>query len=496
MRRILLICSILCGPFWTLADHHSIQVLSLAPVFNDHMVLQRNKPVKIFGKAAVGTKVEVHFLNKTIQTEAGDGGVWQAEFPAASAGGPYNVQVTSGQDTLRLKDILVGDVWICSGQSNMDFPLKASKTGPEELKSKSFPTQIRILHKAGIASTYNTAWDSTTLAKVNHMEYFAGNWEPLTAESAATLTAVGYYFGKKVALEQNVPIGLIQVAVGGSPTESWVDTKRLDQESDLRDIVRNYESAEYVMPWCRERIGQNLVNTKDNKQMHPFKPGYNFEAGILPLVQLPIAGVIWYQGESNAHHVAGHARIFETLVDDWRKKWGYTFPFYYVQLSSIDRPLWPEFRDSQRQLLNKIPNAGMAVSLDLGDSLDVHPTQKKQIGERLALQALSGFYHEKITANGPTPKHAVQRNKKIMISFLKKENLKTNDGKDLIGFELIDYNGNRVKSTGIIKKNKVALAVPAGQKIKTVRYAYESFSRANLMNEAGLPASTFSMDIK
>lgn len=496
MRKIFLVFTFVFYSVCAFATQRTIQVLSIAPVFSNDMVLQRNKPVKFFGKGAEGAKIEVSFLNKTIKAVTDSNGDWQTEFPATAAGGPYTIQISDGQNTISLNNILIGDVWLCSGQSNMDFSLKASKTGAEELKTKSFNPQIRVLHRAGIVSTYNTAWDSTTLEKVNRSEYFAGNWESLNETSAASFSAVGYYFGKKVATEQNVPIGLIQVAVGGSPTESWVGTKRLEQEPQLAGIVKDYEHSDYVMPWCRERIGQNLVHARNKMQLHPFQPGYNFKAGILPLVQLPIAGVIWYQGESNAHNVAGHARIFETLVSDWRQKWGYQFPFYYVQLSSIERPLWPEFRDSQRQLLSQIPNSGMAVSLDLGDSLDVHPTRKKEIGDRLALLALSGYYKQNIVSNGPLPKRAARIKNNILVEFAKKEKLLTPDHKALIGFELVDLDGKNIAAQAAIRGDKVEILVPTGKKIKSVRYAYQPFTRANLMNEAGLPASTFSIDVK
>jgi sialate O-acetylesterase len=388
------------------AQNAAVSELKLAPVFSDHMVLQRNKPIRIFGKAASGVQVQVNFQDKTLVAKSDESGKWQVIFPVSQAGGPYAITVSANDQKIELTDVMIGDVWLCSGQSNMDFPLRASKTGPDELKSGAFDARIRVMHRAGIASTYNVAWDSVTLAKINRNEYFTGQWEALTTQSAASFSAVGYYFGKKIASHQNVPVGLIQVAVGGSPTESWVDAKRLGQEPELAEIVEDYAHSKYVMDWCRERIGQNLVNATDAKQLHPFQPGYNFQAGILPLTELPIAGVIWYQGESNAHNVDGHARIFETLVSDWRQKWGYPFPFYYVQLSSIERPNWPEFRDSQRKLLTKIPSSGMAVSYDFGDSLDVHPTRKREVGERLASLALRDTYKKQVVAEGPVPEKA------------------------------------------------------------------------------------------
>ncbi|MCE7059403.1 sialate O-acetylesterase [Dyadobacter sp. CY343] len=503
IRIVKYIIVLLLSIGYTSAQNSAVSELKLAPVFLDHMVLQRNKPIKIFGKAANGVQVQVSFQDKTLAAKSDESGKWQVIFPVSQAGGPYAVTVSANNQKIKLTDVMIGDVWLCSGQSNMDFPLRASKTGPDELKAGACDARIRVLHRAGIVSTYNVAWDSVTLTKINRNEYFTGQWEALSVQSAASFSAVGYYFGKKIAADQNVPVGLIQVAVGGSPTESWVDAKRLEQEPDLTEIVKDYTHSKYVMEWCRERIGQNLVNATDSKQLHPFQPGYNFQAGILPLTELPIAGVIWYQGESNAHNVDGHARIFETLVSDWRRKWGYPFPFYYVQLSSIERPNWPEFRDSQRKLLNKMPNSGMAVSLDLGDSLDVHPTQKKEVGERLALLALRDTYKKNVVAEGPVAEKAIFKHGEIRIRFSngkgvfpKQKSLLTKNNARLTGFELLTENGKRMSVNARISGNEVVIGVLAGARISTVLYAYQPFTRANLYNEAGLPASTFSIAVK
>lgn len=184
------------------------------------------------------------------------------------------------------------------------------------------------------------------------------------------------------------------------------------------------------------------------------------------------------------------------MVQSWRKKWGYEFPFYFVQLSSLDRPSWTHFRNSQRELIKQIPYSGMAVSSDLGDSLDVHPIHKKEIGERLALLALKHTYKKPVTAHGPEVVNAEQRGKEIVINFLFAKSLATTDKKAVNGFEVVTDKGLYVPVPAIIRSNQVVIAAPEGENIKTVVYAWKPFTRANLVNDAGLPASTFSIPLK
>ncbi|MEO6283170.1 MAG: sialate O-acetylesterase [Dyadobacter sp.] len=496
MVRILLYI-LLFVPFvgFANAQNASDTGLTLAPVYSDHMVLQRNKPVVIYGKAIGGGQVTVSFLNTTLVTNADGTGKWKAVFPASNQGGPYTISVSAKDKKIVLNDVLIGDVWLCSGQSNMDFQLKDAQTGAEELKKGDFNPNIRLLKFGGLVSTGNVSWDSAALARINRFHFFAESWKTLHTASAASFSAVAYYFGKKITSQENVPIGLIQVALGGSPTESWIDRAILGRDVQFAGMLKNWQNSEQVMEWCRERAAINVAHAK-SEQNHPYKPGYNFQAGIAPLTDFPIAGVIWYQGESNVHNVKSHEQLFQMLVKNWREQWGYEFPFYYVQLSSIDRPNWPEFRDSQHQMLTKIPNSGMAVSYDLGDSSNVHPIRKKEIGERLAALALHDVYKKNILFNGPVAKRAVRKNGAIELEFSSGQKLLTKNESPLTGFELVNDAGERRATTAIIRKNKVIIAIPSGEKIKTVLYAYQPFTRANLYNEAGLPASTFSISVQ
>jgi sialate O-acetylesterase len=467
--------------------------LALAAVFTDHMVLQRNKPVQIYGRAGAGETVRVRFQGIGRETIADREGKWKVVFPAQKAGGPYALTVSGKHGEIALKDVLIGDVWLCSGQSNMDFQLRASQTGPEELKKGDFNSNIRLLKFGGTVPWGDVSWDSATLVRVNRFDFFKGEWKTSDTHSAAAFSAVAYYFGRKIAASENVPVGLIQVAVGGSPTESWIDEKVLASDGRFADMLSDWQHSEQVMAWCRERAGANTRNAQSTSQRHPFKPGYNYRAGIAPLTDFPVAGIIWYQGESNVHNVTLHEALFEMLVKSWRQSRCDALPFYYVQLSGIERSNWPEFRDSQRQMSGKIGHSGMAVSYDLGDSLDVHPVRKKEVGERLALLALQGYYRRPVIANGPVIRKATLRNDAIWLDFTSAQKLLTMNREPLKGFGLVTKSGRRLAAQAVISKNRVRIPVPAGEAVEKVLYAYEPFTRANLLNEVGLPAATFSI---
>jgi sialate O-acetylesterase len=285
------------------------------------------------------------------------------------------------------------------------------------------------------------------------------------------------------------------VAVGGSPIESWIDRYSLEHDDKLVDLLTNWRKSDFFMPWVRERADINLKQATNPKQRHPYDPCYNFEAGVDAFTSFAIKGVIWYQGESNTHNVELYEVLFPTMVKSWRQKWGYGFPFYYVQLSGIDRPSWPAFRDAQKRMQQLIPNSGMAISMDQGDSLNVHPVHKKEVGDRLALLALHYTYKKNVIANGPVATGTIVNQNTIEVSFKFAKQLSTADKKQLTGFELVNDKGIRMEAVARINKNKVLIKIPTGEKIKSILYAWKPFTRANLVNEAGLPGSTFSMGI-
>jgi len=470
--------------------------LALPALFTDHMVLQRNLPIPVYGTANAGERVQVIFNKEKRSAVADAYGKWEVTFPAMSHGGPFQLQVAAKSKKILLEDILIGDVWLCAGQSNMAFELKSAASGSEALQqlAKGNP-KLRLLKFNQVAQTGNKSWDSLTLAKVNRLQFFSGAWKTADVSTAADFSAIGYYFAKKIQTEVDVPIGMIDIAVGGSILESWIDRYTMEHDHQLVDVLTNWRKSDFIQEWARGRADVNLKHASNPKQRHPYEPVYNYEAGIARLTKSPIKGVLWYQGESNAQNVELYEHAMPVLVKSWRKNWGLDFPFYYVQLSGINRPSWPYFRDAQRKLLSVIPNSGMAVSYDLGDSLDVHPERKKEVGARLALQALQKTYNKAVTADGPAPLSIKRAGNELIISFDHAAKLYTINNQALTGFELVTIKGIHLPAKPSIEVNHVRLSIPPGEQIKAVVYAWQPFTRANLLNEAGLPASTFSMTL-
>ncbi|MGZ3757828.1 MAG: GDSL-type esterase/lipase family protein [Mucilaginibacter sp.] len=469
--------------------------LKPANVFADHMVLQRQQPIPVYGTANTGTIVTVAFRQQVLKSVADVTGHWKVVFPAMHYGGPFELKVSTHDTTIVLKDILIGDVWLCSGQSNMAFPLRRSAGGKGEIAIANNPL-LRLYQYNVLKETDAIAWDTTVLRKVNQLQYFLGTWQTVNAASAADFSAVAYYFGKKISTEEHVPIGLIQVAVGGSPIESWIDRYTMEHDPIMVDVLNNWRKSDFMIKFCRDRADTNLTKAVSPRQRHPYEPCYNYEAGIVTLTGFPIKGAIWYQGESNAHNLELYAHAFPVLVNSWRQQWGSRFPFYFVQLSGIDRPSWPAFRLMQAQLQQTVTNCKMAVSMDMGDSLNVHYTRKKQVGERLARLALRYTYKKNIIAEAPSPLFALQSAGVINVMFPASGHLATRDNQPLTGFELVNVKGERFAAKAELKKNRVLLTVPPGASIQKVYYAMQPFTRANLVDGAGLPVPTFTMNLK
>ena len=469
--------------------------LKPASIFTSGMVLQRNKPIRFWGTANSNEIVEIDFNNQKRSASVNKSGSWEIEFPPLEAGGPYKIKISSETKVINLNDVLIGDIWLCSGQSNMEFRLKQSAGGADDIKVAKLP-EVRLFNMQPVAYTNNVAWEKNTLDLINQLQYFTQTeWKSTTPEIAKDFSAVAYHFGKTVYEETGVPIGLILNAVGGSPAEAWIDRFTLEHHNQLVGMFRNWSNNDFINPWCRERAGQNSELSDNPLQRHPYHPSYLYEAGIQNITRLNISGVIWYQGESNEQNVELHEVIFPTLVESWRSAWNDDFPFYYVQLSSmaLGRETWGHFRDSQRRLMYEIPNSGMAVSSDLGDSTDVHPREKKQIGERLARWALNKTYgFSDITPSGPLFHDFFVEDETAYISFEFAEGLMSSDGKPLRSFEVAEFSGLFFPATAEIEGNVIKVKSTRVKTPKYVRYGWSSYSDGNLINSEGLPASTFS----
>ena len=471
--------------------------LQVSPMFSDHMVLPREKPFSIRGKADAGEAVQVTVDGAVFQAVADNRGRWSVEVAPHPAGTGAELRIETAKSSLVYRDVAFGDIWLCSGQSNMEFEVRQSSDAAPRPDAG-----LRLYDMKCNWRTDNVAWPASALDSVNHLQYFAPTrWMPASDAAIARFSAVGYAFGQMLRDSLQVPIGLICNAVGGSTAESWVDRETLETRypAFLRDWLHN----DLIMEWARGRAEKNLSNRPSSVEgysivptRHPYEPCYNFEAGILPLDHYPITGVIWYQGESNAERVEVHEELFPLLVDSWRNYFS-DIPFYYVQLSSLDRPSWPIFRDSQRRLLECRPGLGMAVTSDLGDLSDVHYRQKRPVGERLALQALEKHYGHAVKADGPLAKEAARVGQDVFVDFYPQDALRSADGGPIVGFEVQDAADGLFHpvaaevSGGLVRLDCAALREP-----KAVRYAWQPYTRANLVNATGLPASTFRLPVR
>ena len=470
--------------------------LSLPAIYSDNMVIQRGKPFVVKGTANAGDKVTVKLGKKEVTTNTNEWGEWEATFaPMQASGKTYTMTVECEKEKITYKNIVVGEVWLCSGQSNMAFMVKESSHIEKSLANVN-GKDIRLYDMKPRVVTNNIEWDSIDLVKLNNHDYYQPtNWQLQTKQNVSDFSAVAYHFGAMLADSLGVPVGLICNAVGGAPAEAFIDRRTLEFHPVLVDILYNWRENDMIQDWCRGRASKNIARSSNKLQRHPYEPCYLYETGIMPIAHYPINGVIWYQGESNAHNVELHEVIFPTLIDSWRRTWNNPeMPFYFVQLSSINRPSWPHFRDSQRRMAAEIPNCSFAVSSDKGHPTDVHPKEKAPVGERLARLALNRTYGmSHVAQHGPTPVSAKIVNGKTIIEFSNAKELKTSDGQPLRGLEWGSIGSfTTIPQENItIEGNRIILDLATAK----IRYAWKPYTDANLVNEAGLPTSTFEINV-
>lgn len=464
--------------------------LQMSQLYTDYMVLQRDMPLDIHGIANAGEKITVSISNQKATATANNQGKWSVVLKPMNAATDLTLTVEAGSAAKVYKHVAVGEVWLCSGQSNMAFMLCQADTYKRDIDNVGDP-QLRLFDMKARWETYNVAWPVSCLDSLNHLQYYRSTtWQPTTPDNAKWFSAIAYYYGRMLRDSLKVPVGLICNAVGGSPTEAWIDRNTL--ETCFPAILKNWLHNDFIQDWVRGRAAKNLTNDNTHLGRHPYEPCYLYESGILPLQKYPIKGVIWYQGESNAHNMEAHSELFKLLVGSWRSNWSNpTMPFYFVQLSSLNRPSWPWFRYSQLQLMQQIANTGMAVSSDCGDSLDVHPLRKQPIGQRLARWALNKTYGMSVTPSGPIYKGVVRSADALIVSFDYADSLCTSDGKQPSTFEIAEEEGMYYPATAVIEGNTVRLTSPEVKNPRYVRYGWQPFTRANLINGDALPASTF-----
>lgn len=465
--------------------------LSLPATYGDGMVMQRDRPFRIEGRANAGERVTVSFLSRKQTAVADSAGRWSVSYGPQPAGGPYELRVKAKSGERRIRDVWMGEVWLCSGQSNMELRLREIATAKADIAAADTLTRVHLYNMPAIVPTYAAEWDSARLDSVNKLLYVCpGRWERCNSAAAAEFSAIGLHFGRVLADSLGCHVGLISNAVGGSGTESWIDRTTLEQE--IPALLRNWKYNDHLQDWVRGRALFNTKRSANPLQRHPYEPAYLFENAILSLERYPLRGVIWYQGESNAHNIELHERLFTLLEGSWRQYWGDdSLPFHFVQLSSIaTRPSWPHFRDSQRRLAARLPHTWMAVSSDCGDANDVHPRRKREIGERLAASALCRTYGLDVVPSGPAYRDFVREGGSLRLHFDFADGLRA-AGDALKGFEVAGPDGLYRAAEARIEGDAVVVKSADVPEPCAVRYGWRPYTDANLENAAGLPASTF-----
>ncbi|MCI9043280.1 MAG: cyclically-permuted mutarotase family protein [Muribaculaceae bacterium] len=460
----------------------------LLPVYSPGAVLQRYRPIRIAGTADNGTNVTVSLGGDRATATAGIDGTWTATLPARPEATGLTLTVAAPDTTITIPDIAIGEVWIASGQSNMEFRLRNTVDAAEAVAESADPL-LRFFSMRPSPATDAYTWPDSVLARVDELRYLSvpSRWEAASPSTSPDFSAVAYHFGRMLRDSLKVPVGIVANPVGGATTESWIDIETLKR--DEPDALVKWQTNDYIQPWAQ---GRAKLNSPGHR--HPYEPAYLFASGIRPLGQLPVAGTIWYQGESNAHNIENHERLFGYLVDSWRRQFDSPgMPFLMVQLSSINRPSWPAFRDSQRRLASRIPGVGMAVSSDLGDSLDVHPRNKRPVGERLARIALHDVYSAtSVVPSGPLPLSASTVPGGIAIEMEYADGMHPATGDSIIGFEVASsILGPYFPASATISGNRIILKSMQEPNPTAARYGWQPFTRANLVNGALLPASTF-----
>lgn len=464
--------------------------LQLSQLYSDNMVLQREEEIVLSGIANAGDVVTVTIGRQKKKAITSSNGKWSVVLDPLQTGNPYTLTISTSKKKYVFNNVLAGEVWLCSGQSNMAFMVKEGAEKEEQLTKASSKPQIRFFDMKPRWLTNSEEWDVSALDSLNRLQYYKETkWQECTEQTAANVSAIAYEFGMMLSDSLHVPVGLIINAIGGSACESWIDRKTL--EFSYPDILYSWKENDRIQPWVRERASLNVKQSSNKLQRHPYEPCYLFEAGIAPLAKYPVKGVIWYQGESNAHNIEVHEILFPLLVESWRKNWNKELPFYYVQLSSLNRPSWTWFRDSQRRMLKDIRCVGMAVSSDCGDSTNVHPTRKKEVGDRLARLALHDTYGKTLTPSGPLFRSVEFTNGAAFVTFDFNEGMHSSDGESLKTFEIAEHEGVFFSAMAEVVDGRIKVWSKEVKNPRFVRYGWQPFTRANLVNKEGLPASTF-----
>jgi sialate O-acetylesterase len=478
-------------------------------LFSDHMVLQRNTSVPIWGWADDGEKVVVEFQGKKASTTAKDGR-WMVRLKNLKAGGPDTLKVFGTKadangtrhSVVEIKDVLVGEVWLASGQSNMEWPMRASYQPEEDIKKSANP-HIRLF----------TVPKLKLNAPTNNVN---ARWQECEPDAVRSFSAVAYYFARDLQKALGVPVGVIHTSWGGSPAEVWMSRRVLSGNPEYqRDVLDPFAGQwerhqKALARFEADRAAAKKAGTNFTGRMPSiWTPSELYNGMIANLIPYAVQGAIWYQGESNAGRAWQYRRLFADMIENWREDWDRDFSFLHVQLAPWDKnrkrsleeitakPVdsdWAELREAQWLVAKNLKKTGMAVITDVGDKDDIHPTKKEPAGQRLALLARKVAYGEKLIAEGPTYRKAKFDDGAAELSFNNVGSGLEARGGSLKGFAIAGEDKKFVWADARIEGNKVIVSSPSVPEPKAVRYGWADFPVVNLFNKEGLPATPFRTD--
>jgi sialate O-acetylesterase len=507
-----------CGFFGVglmLAQTSCLADVKLPTILSDHMVLQREMPLPIWGWADPGEEVTVTIDQQTHTTVADDEGNWRVTLDPLTVGEP-RVLMVAGQNQLKVKDILAGEVWLCSGQSNMQFDVNPSFNSELAVASAKFPN-IRLL-------TVNTPASQTPTRNVD------GQWQLCSPQTVGTFSAVGYYFGRQLHQILDVPIGLIDNAWGGSACEAWIRRDRLENKPMYQPLMARWKKieAEFDETTARAKYQQRLKKwkkkaaaAKQEGKNPPRRPGWRnpmtgnqrpgnlYHGRIMPVLPYALRGVIWYQGESNAGRAFQYRDMFPLMIQSWRTDWGRDggkqgdFSFYWVQLADFMRErvepgesAWAELREAQTMTMDKLDHTGEAVIIDIGDAADIHPRNKLEVANRLARWALAHDYQLDIVHESARYESMEVADGQVLLKFRDVGGrLQTLDAKEVQGFVIVGADKKWVLAQAkIVDADHIAVWSDTISQPVAVRYAWADNPICNVYNDRGLPLTPFRTD--
>lgn len=480
--------------------------VKLPAIISDNMLLQQNTTVNIWGKADPSENITLQssWDKKLYTTKADASGKWLIRITTPKQSLKSQTITINGQNEITVKNILIGEVWLCSGQSNMDFSVaKATgwRTGiideDKEMKDADYP-EIRLFHVV------------QKLSPEQELEECDGQWMVCNSENLKDFSAVAFFFGRNLYKNLKTPVGLIQSSWGGTHAESWTKMSVMKNDPVYAPLVKDFYEARDNYPADIEKYETDLKrynaekekgNTTIKKPKKPQGIMHNkalstlWNAMVNPLLPYTIKGAIWYQGESNSIRHWDYTHVFTNMIDSWRKEWNQgDFPFYFVQIAPhYKQP--PQIREAQLNTWKTIRNTGMVVITDAGDSTDIHPRYKQAPGERLSRWALAKDYKQKIAYSGPLFESMTMKGDKAELSFkYTDKGLKTNNGSEITGFVVAGEDRRFYPAKAVIQNNKVIVSAKEVSAPVAVRYGWDQFFRVNLCNGEGLPASPFRTD--